>query len=244
MGDPAVPFARARILAVAGAIWLLTASIIQTPLPQAPDPSPYRPGAGDVARPAGLPEIGLWMIGSDLAFAHWMGERFEGKRLREPINIILSDAFAADEGEAVRRLLMFCGKAGFVSRSGHSSGYNGWLDGRLYPQIPTQKHHCLADDPFEMNNNHGRFFGPAKRGSEFIFIGALSREKVSLLVQAKHGYVSFNRARDAFADALVRKAGFSIREDVLLRNAILGDPETGTGDHDGVAVWLAAPERT
>ncbi|MGD0781985.1 MAG: hypothetical protein ABSA30_03890 [Candidatus Aminicenantales bacterium] len=221
----------------------MTAPIVRTSPPQSPDPSLYRPGPGDVARPAGLPEIGRWMMGPDLTFAHWIGELFEGKRLREPINIIMSDSFAADETRAEQRLLEFCGKAGFTIRSGHSSGYNGWLDGRLYPQIPRQEHHCLSDEPFEMNNNHGRLFGPARRGSEFIFIGALSREKVSLLVEAKHGYVSFNRARDAFADALTRRAGFSIRGDVALDNAILGDPETGTGDHDGVAVWLAAPER-
>ncbi len=243
MRDTAAPSARARALAVAGVVWLLTASIVRTPPPQIPDPAFFRPGAGEVARPADLPEIGLWMVGPDLTYAHWMGERFEGKRLREPINIILSDAYAADEGQAVRRFLAFCGKAGFVSRSGHSSGYFGWLGGRLYPQIPLEKHHCLADEPFGLNNNHGRFFGPAQRGSEFVFTGALSREKIALFVRAKHGYVSFDRARDAFADALVRRAGFSVRDDVLLKNALLGDPETGTGDHDGVAVWLAAPER-
>lgn len=243
MRDTAAPSARARALAVAGVVWLLTASIVRTPPPQIPDPAFFRPGAGEVARPADLPEIGLWMVGPDLTYAHWMGERFEGKRLREPINIILSDAYAADEGQAVRRFLAFCGKAGFVSRSGHSSGYFGWLGGRLYPQIPLEKHHCLADEPFGLNNNHGRFFGPAQRGSEFVFTGALSREKIALFVRAKHGYVSFDRARDAFADALVRRAGFSVRDDVLLKNALLGDPEMGTGDHDGVAVWLAAPER-
>jgi hypothetical protein len=235
--------ARARALVWAAIVLFLAASAFRIPASQAPDAASFRPRAGETARPAGLPEIGKWMVEPDLGYAHWMGESYEGKRLREPINVIITDAYAANAEQAIGRLLGFCAKAGFKSRSGHSSGYFGWIDGRLYPQVPSQRHHCLADDPFEINNNHGRFFGPASWGSGFLFIGALSREKISLLVRAKHGYVSFDRARDAFAAALVEKAGFSVRDDLLLKNALLGDPETSTGDHDGVAVWLAAPER-
>jgi hypothetical protein len=235
--------ARSRPLVWAGLVLLLAASASRIPAPQIPDPSSFRPQAGETAHPMGLPEIGKWMVEPDLGYAHWLGESYEGKRLREPINIIITDAYAEDAGQAVERLLAFCAKAGFKSRLGHSSGYFGWIDGRLYPQVPSQRHHCLADEPFEVNNNHGRFFGPARWERGFVFLGALSREKVTPFSRLKHEYVSFDRARDAFAAALVEKAGFSLRDDLLLKNAILGDRETGTGDHDGVAVWLAAPER-
>jgi hypothetical protein len=243
MNNLAKPFFSIRILTFAGAVALLSSGWQRALLPQTPDAASFRPRAGETAHPEGLPEIGKWMVEPNLTYAHWLGESYEGKKLREPINVIITDAFAADAEQAVKRFLAFCGRAGFISRAGHSSGYFGWIGGRLYPQVPSQRHHCLADEPFEINNNHGRFFGPARWEGGYLFLGALSREKIAPFSKLKHGYVSFDRARDAFAAALVEKSGFSVRDDLLLKNAILGDPETGTGDHDGVAVWLAAPER-
>jgi hypothetical protein len=223
------------------AVLLLWSAAAQAP--NAPGPTIFKPASGETARPAGLPEIGLWMLAPDFTYAHWLGARFEGKKLREPINVVITDAYARDAGEAVTRLLGFSARAGFRSRGGHSSGYFGWISGRLYPQLPSQRNHCLADEPFEINNNHGRLFGPARWKSGFLFLGAFSREKISPLRRAKHGYVSFARARDAFARGLIEKAGFTFRENIHLGNALLGDPGLSTGDHDGFAVWLAAPER-
>jgi hypothetical protein len=238
-------FSTSLFLPISAAVILgLAAASGGAPIFQAVDLSLYRPASGDIVRPEGLPEIGCWMLGSDLVYAHWMNEIYEGKRLREPVNIIVSDAYARDEQHAVGRLLGFCFLAGFTSRAGHSSGYFGWLGGKLFSQIPSVRHHCLADGPFELNNNHGRFFGPVRQGREFFFIGALSRERISPFIRAKHGYLSFNQARDAFADALSRRAGFTIRADIALQNAVLGDPRVGTGDHDGIAVWLSAPTRS
>lgn len=210
---------------------------------QAVAPSLFWPETSDVAHPRGLPEIGKWLISPDLTNAHWLGEKVEGKSLREPINVVIADSYSSTETEAVQRLLLFCDKASFKSRPGHSSGYFGWLGGRLFSQIPALKHHALSDEPFEFKNNHGRFFGPYRQGRTFYFIGALSREKLEPLTRSEHVYVSFNRARDALARALVEKAGFQRREPVRLNNAILDDRHFGTGDHDGLAVLLAAPER-
>ena len=48
-----------------------------------------------VANPPGLPAIGRWMIARDGTIAHWLGEIVDGKRLHEPVNVILIDEGAA-----------------------------------------------------------------------------------------------------------------------------------------------------
>ncbi|HMA09972.1 MAG TPA: hypothetical protein VKP68_18985, partial [Ramlibacter sp.] len=54
----------------------------------------------------------------------------------------------------------------------------------------------------------------------------------------KHQYVSFNRARDKFADALDGNAGFRRGGFVNLANALVESAELTTGDHDGMAAVL------
>lgn len=201
--------------------------------------SPFRPSDKDIARPVGFPEIGKWMLSPNLSWAHWLGEMAEGKAIREPINIIIVDPFARSADAALRRLVAACKMAGFESHFGHSSGYWGWLGGRLFPQYPTGKDHALSDEPFAFSNNHGRFFGPLAFRGRYYFIGALSREKVVPESREKHEFVSYDQARDRFAQALVRKAGWRIVAFVGLDNALLNDPQVGTCDHDGVAVALS-----
>ncbi len=204
------------------------------------DLAQYKPAADDVAYPAGFPSIGKWLISARLSYADWFGLRFEGKTLREPINVIVIDPLAASDEEALTRLLQACAKAGFISRSGHSGGYLGWLGDRLYPQLPSERHHALSDEPFEFRNDHGRFFGPCKQGGRYYFTGALSREKLDPVIRAGHEFVSFNQARDRFAKAMVEKAGFRIVAFLNLGNCLLDDPACGTADHDGIAVVLTA----
>ena len=203
-------------------------------------PSNYHPLFGDVVRPPGFPAMGKWMIGPDLAYAHWLGALFRGKSLREPFNVVLIDDLASTPEDAVRRFFRACRLAGYSSRPGHSGGYFGWLGGRLFPQTPSAKHHALANEPFELHNNHGRFFGPYWWNGRFYWIGSLSREKLNLARRVKHEFVSFNQARDSFAQALMARAGFRIRSPLGLENAILDDPRLCTGDHDGRAVVLVA----
>jgi hypothetical protein len=203
-------------------------------------PAQFRPAPHEVARVEGYPVIGKWMIAPDLSYADWLGARYEKKRLREPINVIIVDGQAASPDEASRRFLEACAKAGYLSRPGHSGGYFGWLGGRLFPQIPPGKHHALSDEPFELHNNHGRFFGPCLWNGRFYWVGALSREKMNPATRAEHEFVSFNVARDRFARALVEKGGFRVTAFQKLDNAIWNDPKVGTGDHDGVAIVLTA----
>ena len=204
------------------------------------DPSQFKPSPADVVRITGYPPIGKWMISPEMSYADWLGTIYEGKRLREPINVVIVDALATSDEEAVPRFLSACKNAGFASRTGHSSGYYGWLGDRLYPQIPSEKHHALSDEPFELHNDHGRFFGPHFLDGRYILIGALSREKIALEPEPEHLFVSFKQARDRFARALVENVGFKLTTFLGLGNALFGGSAVGTGDHDGVAVVLTA----
>jgi hypothetical protein len=204
----------------------------------------FKPAPADVAYPDGFPCIGKWMISPEMTYADWLGVIHDGKRLREPINVVIIDPFAKSPEDAVKRFLAACAKAGFTSRPGHSGGYFGWLGDRLYSQIPSEKHHAMADEPFEFHNNHGRFFGPCLWAGRYYFIGTLSREKMEPVTKAEHLYVSFNQARDRFARGLMEKGGFKITAFLGLENALLDDPDDGTGDHDGVAVVLTAARQS
>ncbi len=212
------------------------------PARSGPGPGQFIPAPSDVARVKGHPPIGKWMISPNLSYADWMGLPHKGKKLREPINVVLVVPIAQSGEEAVARFLAACEEAGFLSRPGHSSGYSGWLGDRLYAQIPATSRHAISDEPFEFHNNHGRFFGPYFWSGKYFFIGAMSREKVGIEPKLDHVYVSFNQARDRFAQALEDKGGFRITAMIGLDNVILGDPQMGTGDHDGVAVVLTAAE--
>jgi len=198
--------------------------------------------ANDVARINGLPPIGKWMIAPDGTYAHWLGDSFEGKKLREPINIVIVDAVAKTADEARDRLTRACVQAGYPIRRGHSGGYHGFIGSKLWDQLPQQKDRAFSNEPFELTNNHGRLFGPASIDGKFWFTGSLSRERVAPLSKVKHAYVSFNQARDHFADALDQKSAYKKARFVKIDNALLGDATCTTGDHDGVGILLEAEE--
>jgi hypothetical protein len=194
----------------------------------------------DVVKPHGLPEIGKWMIDRDGTVAHWLGEIYEGKHLHEPINVILVDAGAASADHARQRLVEATTAAGYPIRFGHSAGYRGYIAGELYAQLPAGRDDAFSNRVFELSNNHGRIFGPHLMSGAYVFIGAFSREAVDLLRWPGHRYASFNQARDDFARDLDRQTLFKSAGFVVLENAIVGDPNVTTGDHDGRAVLLRA----
>lgn len=200
--------------------------------------STYRPPAIDITRAKGLPPLGKWMITPDFQPAHWLGAKWRNRSFREPINVIVIDKASKTADEAKKKFEAACAKAGFPSRMGHSGGYWGWMGNRLQPQVPSEPGHAFSDEPFELTNNHGRFFGPYQHDGRFYFIGALSREKVAPLAEVKHHYVSFNAARDAFADSLDNKTDYKLTGFRNLDNAFIGHAELTTGDHDGVATIL------
>ncbi|RFA29356.1 hypothetical protein CAI21_09815 [Alkalilimnicola ehrlichii] len=194
----------------------------------------------DLVHPPGLPVIGKWMLDPDLSPAHWLGERYRAKRLREPINVLLLDRVAASEQQARQRLSAAMAAAGYPSREGHSSGYRGYIGTKTYPQLPSKREHAFSNEPFEVNNNHGRVFGPRAGARGFLFIAAFSREHVDPLRKIKHGYASFNQARDHVASKLDEQGAYRLRGFVHLRNSIVNDTAVCTGDHDGMAALLIA----
>jgi hypothetical protein len=192
----------------------------------------------NVAAPAGLPEIGKWMLTAQGIPAHWLGEIYEGKSLREPINVIIVDEGASSPEDAKARLLAAAARAGYPIRFGHSTGYQGFIGDQTYPQLPQGRDDAFSNDVFEISNNHGRIFGPHRMGEVYVFTGAFSREEVDPLRSPGHRYASFNRARDDFTQNLQRSTGYHIAGFVDLGNALVDDPAMTTGDHDGLAVLV------
>ena len=222
---------------VVGATLAFAATLLNAQQPPAAD---ALPAATDVAKPHGLPEIGKWMIDRDGTVAHRLGESYEGKRLHEPINVILVDTGARSADHARQRLVEAAAAAGYPVRFGHSAGYRGTIAGELYEQLPAGRDDVFSNRVFELTNNHGRMFGPHRTDDAHVFIGAFSREAVDPLRWPGHRYASFNQARDDFARELDRRTRFKSAGFVDLGNAIVGDANVSTGDHDGRAVLLRA----
>lgn len=190
----------------------------------------------DVATPEGLPAIGKWMLTAKGVPSDWLGEIYRGKNLREPINVIIVDEGALSADDAKARLLAAAARAGYPIRFGHSTGYQGSIDGQLYAQLPQGRDDAFSNDLFEVSNNHGRIFGPHQFEKGYLFAGAFSREEIDPLRDPPHSYGSFNRARDDFTQRLDSHTDFKVSKFVDLGNALIGDPKLTTGDHDGIAV--------
>jgi hypothetical protein len=201
-----------------------------------------RLSSADEVCPAGLPSIGKWMLAPDDAPARWLNEIYHGKNLREPINLILVDRAATSAAGATNRLLQAMSKAGFPQRFGHSHGYAALIGGVRCGQFGDGKSTAFADEPFELNNNHGRIFGPVACNGAYVFTAAFSRERIDPLTRLKHEFVSFNQARDALAQRLDWKTSFKRAGFVPLYNTLLDAPALTTGDHDGIAILLEAQE--
>lgn len=203
-------------------------------------PASLLPRPSDIATPPGLPPIGKWMIDRDGTIAHWLGEVVDGKRLREPVNVILIDHGAKDAADARARVMAAATAAGYPVRFGHSAGYRALIGDALHGQLPAGRDDAFSNDWFELSNDHGRLFGPYPFGGAFVTTGAFSRERVRPLRWPEHGYASFNAARDDLAKNLERATAFKRQGNVMLDNALIDDPGVSTGDHDGRAVLLRA----
>src|SRR5512139_10074 len=215
------------MLAAASALVAAASSDLTQPAPTT------SPAPSDEVRPAGLPPIGKWMIDPSGDIAHWLDAPYQGKALREPINVILIDRGATSIDDARRRLVAAAAAAGYPVRRGHSTGYHALIDGHLYPQLPAARDAAFSNRVYELSNNHGRIFGPNRTGEGYVFIGAFSREGVRPLHSPHHTYSSFNRARDDFSQRMNASTGFKLNGFVNLENAVVDDPKITTGDHDG-----------
>ena len=207
--------------------------------PQDTRRSEWTPGA-NMAGPPDLPVIGKWMITASGIPAHWMGQSYRGKHLREPINVIIVDEVSASASQASTAALAAAAAAGYPVRWGHSTGYKAVVGDQVYAQLPRGWDDALSDAPFEFSNNHGRLFGPHATSRGYVLIGAFSREEVDPFRWPGHLYASFNKARDDFAERLDRLSPYRRTGFVDLQNAISDDPLVSTGDHDGKAILLKA----
>jgi hypothetical protein len=204
---------------------------------QVPDAA-QTPDAVDLAIIKGFPAIGKWLYQDDLQKAHWLGLKWEGKNLIEPINVIFVDSVSKNMAESIDQLYKNLKKAGYSDKAHHSSGYIGYLGDRFYPQLPRERHHAFSNEPAELNNNHGRIFGPCRHDGKYIYTAAFSREKIDPVSKIMHHFGSFDRARDELSQKLHKKSAFRIAGFVGMDNAIFNDQEYTTADHDGMAVIL------
>lgn len=186
-----------------------------------------------------LPKINPWLLYDNGNFADWLGKKYLGKLLREPINVIIVDSFSDSEQAAVQKVMKECKAAGYAEEWGHTSGYAGIIDDVPCMQIPNNKRMAFANKDFYQVNNHGRIIGPVKYQGAYYFVAAFSRESPSFITGLKHLFVSFNAARDDFAAKMDTKSVFKIIGKENLGNVINGKSIT-TADHDGAAVVLSA----
>jgi len=192
----------------------------------------------DVVTPPNLPPIGKWMYTPEKKYSDWLGEKLNGKTLREPINIIIIDSISGSVEDAKNLLINNFKLAGFEIRSRHSGGYLGFIEKMLYPQLPDKPNHAFADKSFEENNNHGRIFGPCFINGVYYFTGAFSREKVVAEVPI-HKFVSFNAARIQLSENLNANSNYKFAGKVDMKNRLETETIT-TGDCDGKAILLSA----
>ncbi|WP_431777629.1 hypothetical protein [Ottowia caeni] len=188
-----------------------------------------------------LPAIDGFMIDKDdnTQYSSWLGRKLaDGRLMREPINMIVIDPAANSDEEAAQRLVDTFSRAGFGPRPGHSSGYFGKMNGKLYTQQPATKDHAFSDYMWAFSNNHARFFGPYQSALGRVWIGASSREK-----GVAHDYVSFSQSRQHMQAALVRHARASHLGCLNLNNQLDLASEQ-TGDHDGYATVLSLDKVT
>ena len=215
----------ASLLLTYGVLWLAT-PVSQT-----------LPTVEQTHLPEGL-QIGRWLLTGREVPANWLGQKFQGKMMREPINVILVDEVAATPDAAVQYLLESCEAIGYLSRPGHSSDYRGQIGNVIYSQLPRQQNHAFSNAMYILPNDHGRIFGPHFFAGYYYFSGALSREAINLFAEVRHVYASFEMAKQDFAARMQASGRYFVVGAIAMENVFLPSESMTTGDHDGTAVLL------
>jgi hypothetical protein len=196
------------------------------------------PSADDVAdTPYG--EIGKWLLQPNGKISNYGGQKYTGKSLLEPVNVIILDPTSTSSAEAAKKLDSDLSQAGFPAQAIHSTGFQGVIGDVTYHQQPTGFLEAFSDNNFLLPDDHARVFGPAPAESVagYVWTVAASRELFGLngLIPA-HTLVSYNEARDELASRLVLN-GATVVGIVPLNNAYVGTSAT-TADHDGYAIVI------
>ena len=198
----------ASLLLTYGVLWLAT-PVSQT-----------LPTVEQTHLPEGL-QIGRWHLTGREVPANWLGQKFQGKMMREPINVILVDEVAATPDAAVQYLLESCEAIGYLSRPGHSSDYRGQIGNVIYSQLPRQQNHAFSNAMYILPNNHGRIFGPHFFAGYYYFSGALSREAINLFAEVRHVYASFEMAKQDFAARMQASGRYFVVGAIAMENVFL-----------------------
>lgn len=177
--------------------------------------------------------IGKWMLQFNGQVADYGGQQYQGKALLEAINVVIVDPKSKSALESVTKLNWNMIRAGFPARPGHSSGFKGLINGKIYNQQPSSLISAYSDDSFLTRNNHGRLFGPAPiTGGGYVYSGSFSTEVPTISSGLlMHAYVSSNVARDTLVRRLVATGQMQL-SNIALSNSYNTD-DTTTGDHDG-----------
>jgi hypothetical protein len=221
--------------------------VVGTATSTAPDPvigtNPVSTSAGPpspddvVDTPYGA--IGKWLLQSNGQVANFGGQRFNGKALVEPINVIILDPTSTTAQQSTKKLYADLSSAGFPAQLAHTTGFQGTIGSETFGQQPTGVLEGFSDNFFLLPDDHARAFGPAldAGGAGYVWTVAASREQAGLDgLLPTHVYVSFNQARDELARQLILN-GATLVGIVALGNAY----DTGTkitGDHDGYAIVI------
>lgn len=83
--------------------------------------------------------IGHWLLRENGENADWLGLKYRGKYLREPINVVIVDPFSTGADLATAKVMKACKTAGYEEDYGHSAGYMGEIAGKMYRQIPNDR---------------------------------------------------------------------------------------------------------
>ena len=202
--------------------------------------APPAPAARDQV-PTQYGKIGKWMLRPFGQIANYGGQKYQGRTLLEPVNVIIVDPTSTNSTAAKQRLATAMTAGGFPARPIHSGGFKGIIDNKTYQQRPIGFLEAFSNNSYTQTNDHGRIFGPdpVQTSSGYVWTGAFSTEKVSgyFFGIPLHSYVSSNAARAALAAGLIASGQATYGGTVNLENAYNTGTIT-TGDHDGYAVIL------
>ena len=216
--------------------------------------------------------VGQRYCGSGSTAGNCTPETPGAKIMQEPINTIFV-VKAPTLYQAEQNLNWAITISGFGSWPFSSIGYSGIVGTNSYKQFPRSGPLGLGligplpflkfqngligsllgigpayrDAPFWAANNHLRSFGGEPDGKgNFIFAASVSRENLDTTgggLLPGHGFESYNVARQALVDKMVKASwisGASNQGLVAMNNAINpDDPKYTTGDADGLAQVIA-----
>jgi hypothetical protein len=184
--------------------------------------------------------IGKWLLQSNGKVANFGGQQFLGKKLVEPINIIILDPTSTSAAQSTQKLNADLSQSGFPVQLAHTTGFKAIIGGQTLSQHPSGVLEGYSDNFFLLPDDHVRTFGPVANadGVGYVWTASASREQAGLFgLLPTHVYVSFDQARDELASRLILGGDATLVGIIAMSNAYDEDGRI-TGDHDGYAIVI------